>query len=148
MRSAAVPPAGPATAEERTVSEIQETGTETSTRETRTRGAWLTVMLVFFTLAQVLVLGLLYLSWRDLVDRGQPGQGITLTAMVATTAALVALVGVWRWKRWGAYLFGLIVLAGLVIDLLSGVSPVALLARVALVVLLAWAIRQRWEWFS
>jgi hypothetical protein len=117
-------------------------------QETRTRGAWLTVMLVFFGLAQVLVLFLLLVSWRDLVDRGQPGQGIALAAIAATIAALVALVGIWRWKRWGVYLFGLIVVIGFVIDLLTGVPPVALLVRVALVALLAWAIRQRWEWFS
>ncbi|MGH8908889.1 MAG: hypothetical protein ACRD0K_20950 [Egibacteraceae bacterium] len=115
--------------------------------DTATRGAWLTAVLAISAFAQLPVVVLLYLSWRNTSAHGRPGQGVTLAAMALAVATLVAVAGVWRWHRWGVFLFGLTVAAGLVIDLRTGIPPVVLLVRIALVAVLTETIRQRWDWF-
>lgn len=111
------------------------------------RGGALTTILIILTLAQVLGLVLLLVTWRNMADHGRPGQGLVLAGIVGVVLVLAGLAGIWQWRRWGVYLFGLVAVIGLVSDLLFGISPAQLLVRIGLLAALAAALRPRWELF-
>jgi hypothetical protein len=116
-------------------------------REIPKRGGALTTILVILTAAQVLGLVLLVVTWRDMVDHGRSGQGFVFAGIVGVVLALAGLAGVWQWRRWGVYLFGLVAVIGLISDLLFGISPVQLFIRIVLLAALAAALRLRWQLF-
>ena len=116
-------------------------------REIPKRGGALTTILVILTLAQVLGLVLLLVTWRTMADRGSPGQGLVLAGIVGVVLALAGLAGIWQWRRRGVYLFGMVAIVGLASDLVLGISPVALLVRIGLLAALVAALRPRWEFF-
>ncbi|MGH8905348.1 MAG: hypothetical protein ACRD0K_02225 [Egibacteraceae bacterium] len=126
---------------------LAKRGAMSQVQEIPKRGGALTTILIFLILGQVLGLVLLFVTWRDLVDHGRSGQGLVLVAMALVLVALAGLGGIWQWRRWGVYLFGLVAVIGLISDPLLGISPAQLLVRIGLLAALAAALRRRWESF-
>lgn len=133
------------------------------------RGFWLTVILLIFIFGQPLSFAFYCRYWYELAALGEPVSFIDiLTTIAIASAALVALGGVWYWKRWGVYSVVLIIMINLVSDLLAGLPLSSLFIRLGIleyqsgtditflpgppvvlgmVVTLLITIYKRWNWF-
>lgn len=111
------------------------------------RGGLLTTLLVIMALAQVVGLVLGVMAWHSIVAHNQRHPELPLIGVVLAAAGLVALVGVWLWRRWAVYLFAVLAVIGLVSDVWFGVPAITALIRVALLAGLAYSVKQRWALF-
>lgn len=111
------------------------------------RGGLLTVLLAIMTVAQVIGIVLGVITWQSIVAHNRPHPELPLIGAILATAGLVAIVGVWKWRRWAAFLFAALAVVGLGVDAWFGVPAITVLIRVALLAALAECIRQRWALF-
>ncbi|MGH3913745.1 MAG: hypothetical protein ACRDTC_10100 [Pseudonocardiaceae bacterium] len=72
-------------------------------QENPSGGIVFTLVLVLFTLGQLLGLILLYTNW-DLLAPSELGWLIVIITITLAVTAMVALVGVWRWRPGGVFL--------------------------------------------
>ncbi len=72
-----------------------------------------------------------------------------LAGLVATAAlGFVALVALWRWRRWGIALYGVVVLLSIALDVVAGAPRVHQATVVIAAALMAWALRANRERFG
>lgn len=100
------------------------------------RGGWMIAMLVFILLSAILT-AVLLLIYRK--DPGPIKPWLWGAAFVISLAEIGAAVAIWFWKKWGLYLYGVAVLAGIGVGLMvypsmlvafHGILPLALLGYV------------------
>jgi hypothetical protein len=85
----------------------------------RTRGKLFTLVLLFFTLSQPI--GFVFFCYNlDLIAPGSRLSAV-IEMLFYSVTALIALAGVWGWRRWGVYLLALGAVFGFLADLFSGV---------------------------
>lgn len=111
------------------------------------RGGPLTVLLVIMALAQVVGVVVGIIAWQSIVAHNRPHPELPLIGAALGVAGLVALIGVWLWRRWAVFLFAALAVVGLVSDVWFGVPAITALIRVALLAGLAVCIKQRWALF-
>jgi hypothetical protein len=111
------------------------------------RGGPLTALLVIMALAQVAAIVLGVVAWQSIVAHNRPHPELPLVGSALGLAGLVALVGIWLWRRWAVFLFAALAVVGLVSDVWFGVPAVTALIRVALLAALGFCIKQRWALF-
>ncbi|WP_028934348.1 hypothetical protein [Pseudonocardia spinosispora] len=111
------------------------------------RGVLLSVLLVLLAIVQAWVIYRGLVVWNLLVSHGRDGWVLPLVGAALAALALVAIVGVWFWRRWAVYLLAVVVVIGVVSDAWFGLASFALLIRLVLLGLLAWLIRSRWRSF-
>src|SRR4051812_42056829 len=76
------------------------------------RGGALTTLLVIFTVGQVFGIVLLAAVATEFADHGREVPPLLFVGMALGVVAIVAIVGIWRWRRWALYLFGLVAVIG------------------------------------
>jgi hypothetical protein len=111
------------------------------------RGVPLTVMLVLLTLAQLWGVVFGFMAWQRIVTHSQAHPELPLIGTLLGIVGLVALVGVWLWRKPAVYLLAAVVLVGLVTDAIFGLPSISLLIRIVLLGVLAWCIKQKWQSF-
>jgi len=82
----------------------------------KVRGGWLTAMLVIIAVHGVLTSVLLIAVGKE--PAGVPAPVFWAAAVAVTVADMVAAVALWKWKRWGLYLYTVSTLAGIVLGML------------------------------
>lgn len=115
------------------------------------RGGCLTalvaVAMVFYFLAGASIL--LGLTWRR-EEVEVPAEVVPFLPYMAAFSLLAAIGmwGIWRWKRWGMYLFAGVVLLTLVIDVGKTHGPLGSPIHVVVLALVLLLIRRCWEFFE
>ncbi len=118
-----------------------ETGTKAK------RSIPLTLLLGYFTLANVWVVVSGGLRWNSLVSHGKPNPEVPLITAAAGLLTVIVLVFVWLWRRWAVYLFALLMVVGLIATVVLGGASWVLLVSVVLLVATAWFVRAQWSSF-
>jgi hypothetical protein len=111
------------------------------------RGIPLTVLLVIFTLAQLWGVVFGFMTWQSIVAHGRAHPELPLIGAILGIVGIVALVGVWLWRRWAVYLLAAVIVIGVLTDVWFGLPSITLLIRLILVAALAWVIKQKWTSF-
>ena len=111
------------------------------------RSVVLTGLLVVMAIAQVAGVVVGVIAWRSLVAHDLPHPALPLLGAALSVTALVAVAGMWQWRRWAVFLFAALAVIGLASDLRFGVQPIPTLIRLALYVALGFCIKQSWARF-
>jgi hypothetical protein len=124
----------------------------TQAMQMRERGLLLSAWLVFVALANAWTLYRLIVTIEDLLTHSDPrweriGWALVMSA-IGCVLNFVAVLALWRWKRWGLYLFIAVALVGVVINLILGVPLVTTLIGVVGVVILIVLVQSRWANFD
>jgi hypothetical protein len=96
---------------------------------TLARGKLFTLALLLLTLSQPIGFVLFCYWWLDFITPDYRTVAVIEVALLAVTG-LVALLGIWQWRRWGVYLLVLIAVLSFVYDLLSGVPLSEMAVRI------------------
>jgi hypothetical protein len=111
----------------------------------KVRGTVLTILLVIMGLHGILA-GYFYYTWR--VDSASLDRPWILTLMVIHSLAnVVAVVGIWYWKKWALYVYAASTVLALVVGLIS-VGIWSVFYMVLPLAILGWVLRTKWEYFT
>jgi Predicted membrane protein (DUF2127) len=90
----------------------------------RTRGWLLSAWLIYVALSHLWTAYRSFEVYRDLVAHADPRfpHWPFLVLAVLALVNVLAVVGLWFWKRWGSVLFCVVTLAGLGVNIYLGVS--------------------------
>ncbi len=104
---------------------------------TRTRGPLLTAVLILIAVHGVFT-AVLLLSLRKAPDQGPP-VWLWVAALILALADITAAVALWRWRKWGLWLYAASQLASIAVGLVAlpfalaafhGIVPLGILAYV------------------
>ena len=110
------------------------------------RGIWLSAWLILLAVFGVLSVLLIndFLSSGNEVLRPYLLVGLFFVAI----AKIIAIVGIWNWKKWGLQLFGIAVIFSVVIGLLITGNWLISLNEVIPFAILGWLVRDKWAYFG
>lgn len=121
----------------------------------RVRGIFLTIMIIYGVLEAVLVFfsGIIYPIQIGL--RGENLNQILMISVLEIIPLIIALYGIWKWKKWGAYSLFVYILISIictvVFDILlaaSGYAPGVIVYDVLGGAVWYWALYRKWSYFD
>ena len=115
----------------------------------KTRGFWLSAFLILMFIANP-VTAFTYFSSSDVIIQAYPKITITMIYFLGsmTVVNVVLAIGVWNWKKWGVYGFYIVAAIALCINLYIGVGIAGSLSGLIGAVIMYFATKNRWEYFS
>ena len=108
------------------------------------RGTFLTILLVIMALHGI-VAGFLYSSGMDDSSISRPW--LVMLMVIHSFANVIAAIGIWKWKMWGWRLYIASTVLALVVGLL-GVGFWSVFYMVLPLIIVGWALRTKWNYFS
>ncbi len=111
----------------------------------RRHGWALVAILTVYALGALAGGWLVVFAWVDSVDHGQD---VPVELVLGATSVLlqaVAVVALWRWHKWGLYLAGFLVLAGLALDIAVGTPALVVSVRIVLFGTLVFIVVPYWD---
>lgn len=110
------------------------------------RGIWASFWIILFALQTLLYIFLIYDSlYQDsVIDKPVLLVGLILV----TLADLVGLFGIWFWKKWAWYVFGISTIVSIVLGLIATGDQLIVFHDVMPLVILGWVYRDKWDSFS
>jgi len=112
---------------------------------TKTRGTFLTILLVIMALHGI-VATLVFYSLR--MDNSMISRTWLVTLMlIHSFANVIAAVGIWKWKMWAWQLYIASTILGLAVGLLTMGMLSAFYAVLPLAIV-GWALRTKWDNFT
>jgi hypothetical protein len=117
------------------------------TRSTlKQRGGWLTGWLIFILVQSIASSGLIYYLWQQ---RDDASPVLTILILFAISLAdIVAIIGVWFWKRWGLILYAISTTAGIIIGLVLTRSQLIVFHDIVPLAILGYLIKDKWAYFD
>ena len=116
-------------------------------RKERKRGAWLTAWLVYIALSNAWgTFRSLDVYW-DLVSHRAPNipHWPFLTLGILSSIAIIGVLGLWLWKRWGLFLYLACWVSALSVNIFLGVPFWTYVLSVANVALLYVFLQPKWD---
>ena len=113
--------------------------------QSKERGLVLTIILVIMALHGIVASVLYYYLRVDTAYLSRPW--LVSLMVVHSLADVVAVVGVWFWKRWGMYVYAASTVLALVVGLLS-VGMWSVFYMILPLVILGWVLRSKWSYFE
>lgn len=109
------------------------------------RGGWATFWLILFFIQSIFYIYLV----SDLLNRGNIDRSLLVILLIFVAIAdVVALFGIWIWKKWGWYLLIASTIGSIVLGLIATATQLVVFHDVLPLVILGWAYRGRLDKFS
>lgn len=109
-------------------------------------GTWLTAWLVFIA-AQSVLYAFLILYLRQ--QRSEPSPVWVLAVLFALALAdIVAVIAIWKWKKWGLQLFAVSTVVSIVVGLMLTGSQLVVFHDIIPLAILGYLIKDRWSQFG
>ncbi|MBI1280963.1 MAG: hypothetical protein GC179_22755 [Anaerolineaceae bacterium] len=101
---------------------------------------WLGVSVVVFILALV--------SYFAIGVRGS--QAVLVIGIIWSVVCLIALYGIYKWKRWGVYSFIIVNVVGLILNSIANgsLSIFSIILTTVEVIVLLYVVRNKWKVFD
>ena len=98
----------------------------------------------------LVILGNLFMTAVYWTTIRQPGDSpLTLTLMLlASVASVIAGFGMWSWKKWGIYLYGVSAVAGAIISLILTGDLIMVFGSLILPVIVLYILQPKFQHFS
>ncbi|MFS1701619.1 hypothetical protein [Alteromonas sp. AMM-1] len=115
----------------------------------KTRGFWLTALLILMFIANPLT-AFAYFTSPDVIVSVHPKAtiGIVYFFGVMSTINFAIAVGIWCWKKWAVYGMYLSVAIAFVINIYLGVGILGALFGLVGGLVIFLTTRNRWQWFN
>ena len=123
--------------------DVKNLGQETDARPRR--GVALVVILAFYTLGAITSGVLLAMAWADYAEHGRRIPPVLLLSVFSALLQLIAVTGLWFWRKWGLYLIGILAALGLPLDLAYGTPALIVCLKIVLVCALAFIVVPYWD---
>ncbi len=112
----------------------------------KVRGFWLTFVLVIMALHGV-VATLFYTSAK--AGAAPNARTWILTLMIVHSLLdVIAVVGVWYWRRWGLYLYAFSTILAVIAGLLTGYGMYSVFYMALPLVIMGWLLRTKWNYLE
>ena len=111
----------------------------------KVRGTVLTILLVIMALHGLIAGYFYYFNSKDTASLDRPW--ILSLMAIHFFANVVAVVGIWYWKKWGLYVYAASTVLALVVGLLS-VGIWSVFYMVLPLAILGWVLRTKWDYFT
>jgi hypothetical protein len=110
------------------------------------RGFWLTFVLVIMALHGI-VATLFYTSAK--AGAAPNARTWILTLMILHCVLdIVAVAGIWFWKKWALYLYGFSTILAMIAGLLTGYGMYSVFYMIMPFVILGWLLRTKWDYLE
>jgi uncharacterized membrane protein YidH (DUF202 family) len=109
-------------------------------------GVWLSAFLIFAAL-QAILYSFLILYLRAENNESSPAW-VYLVVFLVSLAHLVAVYGIWRWKKWGIQLYVVATLVGVAVGLLLTGTQLAVFHGIIFLAILGYLIKDRRPQFT
>ncbi|MEA3336166.1 MAG: hypothetical protein U9R25_09680 [Chloroflexota bacterium] len=112
------------------------------------RGGWLSAILILIAIQGVFS-SILMFSLRK--NPGEPAAPWLWAAIVLLALAdIVAVLGMWNWKKWGLYLYAVSIIAGIAIGLVVYRTQLIVFHDIVLPAILAYILTRgdKWDYFE
>ncbi len=117
-----------------------------STSHQKERGWLLTIALIFVAIGGLISLGV---AWSESGLRGtELPNWYVYAAVAAAIADIIAAFGLWRWKKWGYYLFLASSIVSIVLGLLVTGSALFAFSRIIPFAIVGYIILPKWKLFE
>ena len=109
------------------------------------RGFWANFWLILFFVQSLFYMYLV----SDLLNRGTIERPVLVSLLIFVAIAdVVALFGIWIWKKWGWYLLVVSTIASIVLGLIATATQLIVFHDVLPLVILGWVYRGRLDRFQ
>ena len=113
--------------------------------QTKTRGTFLTILLVIMALHGIVATFVFYSLRMD--DSMISRTWLVTLMLIHSVANVIAAVGIWKWKMWAWQLYIASTILGLAVGLLTMGMLSAFYAVLPLAIV-GWALRTKWDNFT
>ena len=122
------------------------TKSKSAAADTRERGGWLSAWLILIGIQSV-VYSFLILYLRG--QRSDPSPAWVLLVLIALSLAnIVAIIAIWKWKKWGLQLYAVLTAIGIAVGLMLTGSQLVVFHDIIFLVILGFLVKDKWSYFE
>jgi hypothetical protein len=112
------------------------------------RGIWLSVFLILTMIHSVLAV---YLVMNSVQQQYAPQTPIIIASLIfISIATIISAIGIWYWKKWGLYLYGIATVVAMIIHLVITGQLLVLFYDIIPPAILAYLLNShnKWRYFE
>jgi len=122
------------------------TKSKSATADARERGIWLSAWLILIGIQSI------FYSFLILYLRGQrhdPSPAWILLVLFALSLAnVIAVIAIWKWKKWGLQLYAILTAIGIAVGLMLTGSQLVVFHDIIFLVVLGFLVKDKWSYFE